>query len=178
MSNTATHNIPLSEKKFQESVFSILQNHFKIEKQVSGKHFSGKKFLIDAVIQPLDLTEWKNKEIAFGVEFKSPDKLKSTNDTTGWFAQCIDYANTNWDSYGYINIFSCPRLFDDLTFANVQDSRLLINRLFSNLGIGELYKHKNYGFCFYLQNSHLIWSEKRGVIGGKNWSLKRKFGSR
>lgn len=171
-------NPKIYEKDFQNNVLQVLAEFFVIDTQVSGTHFSGKRMKIDAVLKPRQLLEWKNPSVAFGIEFKSPNKLKSTTDKTHWLTQCVDYANTNWNDYGYIHIFSCPAIFDTLLHTNLPESQWLLNRLLSNMGIGELKQHSSYGWCFYLQNSHLIWSEKRGVVAGKTWTLQRTFGSR
>lgn len=113
--------------------------------------------------------------MSFGIEFKLIEKLNSTKDNTFWINQCIDYANTNWDKYGYIYIFSCPSIFDNIEYA-VRGYKWLWNRILSNLGVGRLVHHKHYGWTFYLQDTHRIWSQKDGVIAGKTWSLNRKFG--
>lgn len=163
------------EKYFVKETLQLLSKHFIIKEQVLGTHFSGARLRIDAILQPVDVKTWKNKNVAFGIEFKSQDKLDSTKDKTLWIKQCIDYANTRWDEYGYLYIFSCPSIFDQLKYA-VKDEGWLWNRILSNLGVGRLDNIKNYGWTFFLQDEHRIWSEKDGVVCGKKWSLKRKFG--
>ena len=163
------------EKIYAANVLKQLTNDFYVDEQVYGTHFSGARLRIDAVLKPKDTSKWKNPDVCFGIEFKLEEKLKDTKDKTLWIKQCIDYANTKWDGYGYIYVFSCPSIFDKLEYT-VQDKSWLWNRILSNLGVGRLDNHKNYGWTFFLQDTHRIWSQKGGVASGKNWTLKRKFG--
>lgn len=163
------------EKIYADNILNILSPSFYIEKEVKGTHFSGERLRIDAVLKPKESFLWKNPNISLGIEFKSVENLKSTKNITHWVTQCIDYANTNWDKHGYIYIFSCPSIFDKLSYT-VQDKEWLWNRILSNLGIGRLVQHHIYGWTFYLQDSHRIWSQKDGIIAGKTWSLNRKLG--
>lgn len=163
------------EKNFSTNILNQLATDFYIVEQVYGTHFSGARLRIDAILKPKDISKWKNQNVCFGIEFKLAEKLKDTKDKTLWIKQCIDYANTNWDNYGYIYVFSCPSIFDKLEYS-VQDKGWLWNRILSNLGVGRLDNHNYHGLTFFLQDSHRIWSEKGGVASGKKWTLKRKFG--
>jgi len=157
------------EKVFSASVLDILSKHFFIEKEVFGTHFSGCRLRIDAVVKPKETSMWKNKNVAFGIEFKAKEKLDGLKASTHWVKQCIDYANTQWDSYGYIYVFSCPNIFE-------KDDEIYLNRILSDLGVGVLRDNNYHGWTFYLQDRHRIWSEKDGICEGKKWSLIRKFG--
>ena len=93
----------MSEESYKQRVFDILRPHFEIHTEVTGKHFSGKSLRIDAIVTPKANVEWKNKSVAMGIEFK--DDLRMRGDTTNytrWLAQCVDYASTYWDKYGYM----------------------------------------------------------------------------
>lgn len=163
------------ERIFVEEVLNLLSKDFVIQREVLGTHFSGARLRIDAVLKPKDISLWKNPDVVIGVEFKLEEKLKSTKDKTLWIKQCIDYANTKWDNYGYLYIFSCPSIFDKLEYT-VKGDQWLWNRILSNLGVGRLDKNDYNGWAFYLQDSHRIWSQKHGISYGKHWTLKRKFG--
>lgn len=163
------------EKIYAENILKILRNDFYIEPQVYGTHFSGARLRIDAVVKPRDVSKWKNPGICFGIEFKLEEKLKGTKDKTLWIKQCIDYANTRWDNYGYMYIFSCPSIFGKLDQV-IQGNQWLWNRILSNLGVGRLDNHKSYGWTFFLQDTHRVWSQREGIASGKHWTLKRKFG--
>lgn len=163
------------EKIFANNILELLKDDFIIVTEVWGTHFSGARLRIDAILKPKDPTKWKNPDVCFGIEFKLAEKLKDTKDKTLWIKQCIDYANTEWDNYGYLYIFSCPSIFDKLEYA-VMGNQWLWNRILSNLGVGRLDMNNYHGWTFYLQDTHRIWSQKGGVASGKNWSLKRKFG--
>ncbi len=67
------------EKEFCENVLKALSEDFIIFKEVSGKHFSGAQLRIDAVLIPKDTSQWKDKNICLGVEFKceTTDKYKT-----------------------------------------------------------------------------------------------------
>jgi hypothetical protein len=163
------------ERIFAESVLKKLEQDFLISQEVMGTHFSGARLRIDAVIRPKDTSGWKNKDVALGIEFKLEEKLRSTKDKTHWIKQCIDYANTKWDSYGYLYVFSCPSIFDKLDYA-VKGNQWLWNRVLSNLGVGRLDFDTYHGLTLYLQDTHRIWSENTGICSGKDWSLIRRFG--
>jgi hypothetical protein len=169
--------VDINEKHFKENVFNLLNKEFEIDKEVTGIHFSGKKLKIDAIIKPRVKNHWKNQEVVFGIEFKSPDKIKSTHDVTHWISQCVDYANCTWGDYKYIYILSCPGVFENYSGSLIKEGKWFIDRVISDMGVGQLMLHYKYGWCIYLQ-THLIWSENRGVISGKTWALKRKFGSK
>lgn len=60
----------MSEEAYKQQAFAILQDHFEIHKEISGKHFSGRWLQMDAIAVPKNKTDWKNKNIALGIEFK------------------------------------------------------------------------------------------------------------
>ncbi|NOT94192.1 hypothetical protein [Ferruginibacter sp.] len=158
------------EKIFSKEILELLIDDFQIKTEVYGTHFSGKRLRIDAILKPKDTSKWKNKNISIGIEFKSKEKLDGIKHTTHWIKQCIDYANTKWDNHGYIYVFSCPSILDE------NNDKIYWNKILSDLGVGRLGYTKYYGWTFYLQDNHRIWSQKDGVIEGKKWSLLRKFG--
>lgn len=163
------------EKFFSSGVLETLSPHFFIQREVRGTHFSNKRLRIDAVLKPKDISLWKNPDTCFGVEFKLEEKLYGTKEKTAWISQCIDYANTKWDDFGYMYIFSCPSIFDKLRYT-VGDEGWLWNRILSQQGVGRLDKVPNYGWTFFLQDQDRIWSESDGVVCGKRNNMKRKFG--
>jgi hypothetical protein len=163
------------EKQFVDDILKILEVDFYIHREVMGTHFSGSRLRIDAVVRPKENTLWKNQNVFFGIEFKCEESLKDTKDSTHWIKQCIDYANTNWDDYGYMYVFSCPSVFNKIDFA-IKGNEWLWNRILSNLGVGRLDYNKYHGWAFYLQDTHKIWGQNGGVTSGKHWTLKRKFG--
>ncbi len=170
----------MSEEAYKQQAFEILQDHFEIHKEISGQHFSGKWLKIDAIVIPKVKTDWKNNNVALGIEFK--DELRLRGDTTNytkWLAQCVDYASTSWNRFGYIYIFTCPGLIEGIhNTATVGDIAGLVPRIMSHLGIGELRFDERYGLTFFLQQSHRIWSQSNGVESGEFWSMEREFGSR
>lgn len=171
----------MSEIHVITDVINQLSNSFIFHRHVGGKHFSAKQLQIDFVIKPIDCSNWKNKKICFGLEFKDMPNLNQKGDTTDftkWLAQCVDYSNTNWDNYGYIYILTCPGITSSV-FMNKVDSSSLLTRVLGHLGIGELKLLKTYGWTITLHGDHRIWSQKKGVeTPGKMWNLERVFGSR
>ena len=75
------------ENEFSENWLEKLSVFFLIEKQVSGIHLTGKRMRIDAIITPKDKNNWKNKDIAFGIEFKSPTKIDRLHNQTNFMRQ-------------------------------------------------------------------------------------------
>lgn len=172
----------MDEKGVISDIKKQLENDFTFERHVKGKHFSGKELQIDFIIKPKDLSIWKNKSICFGLEFKDMPNLDQKGDTTDftkWFAQCVDYSNTNWNNYGYIFILTCPGITSS-KFVQAVDSSWMLKRIMGHLGIGELVFLKNYGWSIILHDEkHRLWSQKNGVeTGGKTWNLTRIFGTR
>ena len=170
----------MSESKLGETILNRLEPHFKIDREVPGTHFSGRQLRLDAVVQPRHNCEWKDPEVALGIEFKDTLRLKgSTTNFTGWLAQCVDYSHTHWDGFGYLSVFACPSLLDCLPGRDKPgDTRWILTRVMAHLGIGELFFYGKYGLTFLLQDKHRIWSESEQVASGRHWSLNRKFGTR
>lgn len=169
----------MSEVKFKQEIIKELSSDFDFISEVKGKHFSGKTFYIDHIIIPKDKSLWMNKNIAFGIEYKDVDRLgESTTKFTGWLGQSVDYANTDWDGYGYLYVLTCPGI-RSTDFVKEVDKDFMLTRIMSEFGVGELKYLNNYGWSIVLKDKHRLWSQKNGVeTCGKNWSLKRKFGSR
>ena len=170
----------MSEGQLTDRVLDGLETDFNIRRQVYGSHFSGKRLRIDAIVTPKDGAGWKDCNPALGIEFKDTLRLKDdTRNFTHWLGQCVDYASTEWDEFGYLYVFTCPGLGGGLRKYEAQgDGTQLLPRIMSCLGIGELRRSRFYGPTFYLHQSHRVWSKRRGVEEGRRWSLTRKFGSR
>lgn len=166
------------EKHFKNQIITKLKDHFDFYPEIKGTHFSGKRLSIDHIIIPKNCSGWKNKNIVFGVEYKDVERIDgNTTNFTSWLGQCVDYANTKWDNYGYIYILICPGI-RITKFIQGIDSYWMLSRVMGHLGIGELKEVKNYGWSITLQDSDRLWSEIKGVESGKTWNLERKFGSR
>lgn len=169
----------MGEVEYKVRVFSRLEHDFDLIPEVWGTHFSGKRLRLDAIAIPKVKQSWKNPNVVLGIEFKDEMRLRDTTHYTQWLAQCVDYAHTKWDQFGYIFIFACPGLLEGIhTTATVGDNAWLLARMMSHLGIGELRFDPRYGLTFFLQQSHRIWSQHKGVESGRIWSLVREFGSR
>jgi hypothetical protein len=170
----------MNEKAFCDEIFTILEPAFVIHRQVGGTHFTGAQFWLDAVVTPRDPTLWKNPKVALGIEFKDVVRLRGdTNNFTKWLAQCVDYSNTRWDRFGYIFIFACPSLVEDIPAGHSRNDVVrVLNAVMGQLGIGELRNVQHHGWSFILHNQHRIWSYSRGVEEGCRYTLERRFGSR
>lgn len=165
------------EENHIKTVNNQIKEHFNIQREVWGTHFSGKRLRIDAVLTPKDTSEWKNKNIALGVEYKDLDRIQDAGmvNFTKFIAQAVDYSHTKFDGYGYIPVF-CQTDFS--VYGNSREFKFVFPRILSGLGIGQFYKHKYYGWSFWWQGEHRIWSDKNGIERGKHYKLERKFGSR
>lgn len=107
----------MTEASLSDRYLAELEPHFYIEREVGGTHFSGKRLRVGAVLKPRLSSDWKRNDVAFGIEFKDTERFGQNYDSknlTKWLAQCIDYSNTNWDLLGYLYIFCCPSLVDEV----------------------------------------------------------------
>ncbi len=176
-----------TEKDISDRVLESLSEHFIVEEQATGTHFSGRKMRIDAILTPRNMDEWKTQPAHLGVEFKNYLAFRESfdfKDYTKWFAQCHDYADTNWDKYGYVHVFSYNAFSryarNERPEGNV--SAVEAERFWGQLGVGELAEHsagwpRRKGLQFRLQG-HVLWCAVTGLRCGKTWGVNRKFGSR
>jgi hypothetical protein len=135
---------------------------------------------LDAVVRPLTIDGWKSPDVALGVEFKDVVRFAQSYDTknlTSWLAQCVDYANTEWGHYGFLYVFACPNLVDEVP-PHVLGNAMFVRNFMGQMGIGELKDLPGYGLTFLLHGHHRLWSERQGVESGQHYNLRRKFGSR
>ena len=170
----------MSHREIKARYLEKLQKHFFIQEKVSGQHFSGKKLQLDAVLRPHTALGWKNPDVTLGIDFKDVSRFAQEYDTrnlTSWLAECVDYANTRWENYGFIYVFACPSLIDQVP-QHILGNEMFVRNFMGQLGIGELKELPYYGLTFLLHGHHRIWSEDRGVESGKQYSLIKKFGSR
>ena len=97
-----------NEKALAESVLNAMSKWFSVETEVRGRYRGVETVRIDAVLRPLDPEPWADDDPAFGVEFKLPTAGMGDRDYFVWAAQAVDYAHTDWDGYGRLQIFVCP----------------------------------------------------------------------
>lgn len=173
-----------TESQVASDVLRRLAPHFHIHEQVVGRHWSGRRMVIDAIVVPKDDSLWKTKAPRLGIEFKNFHKFEESFDTkdyTKWWAQCHDYAETDFEGHGYVYVFAYNG-FSHYRAAVGDGWHNQAVRIFGQLGVGELAQsHDGWpaqqSLIFTLKG-HPMWSEARGVVDGKNWSMERKFGSR
>lgn len=163
------------ENEFSENWLEKLSVFFLIEKQVSGIHLTGKRMRIDAIITPKDKNNWKNKDIAFGIEFKSPTKIDRLHNQTNFMRQCVDYSYTDFKNFGFIPILSCPRFELDKTYSDAK-SLTALRHFLNSFQVGEL-DNTHRGLSIIFAEHHFIW-ENGSVHEGRYWSLKKNFGSK
>lgn len=170
-----------SEAELAKRVLERLDEHFVIVQEVGGTHCLGRRMRADAVIIPRNWQEWKNPNIAFGVEFKLPDG--SIRSYTKWLAQTVDYTHVDWDDFGHLVMLTCPGVAAGLcrdqgdgdpdTIREVKFAK----RIIGQLNVGELVVRWRYGLTILINNDH-VWSERSGVVRGGQWPLNVKSGSR
>jgi hypothetical protein len=166
-----------SEREMAVRVLERLAPWFHIQREVTGRHCSGRVLRIDAIIRPRDQRMWKDPEVAFGVEFKVPDG--SLNSYTGWIAQAADYTHVDWPGHGRLIVLTCPGAAAWLDSWIDPDARevMIAKRLTGQLGVGELVLRWAYGLTVLVNGEH-VWSERHGLSKGKTWGLKPKSGNR
>ena len=163
----------INETDTTESLKTLLSDHFVIKEQVRGSHFaSSRPKRIDFVIQPIRNQSWANPDVAIGIEIKKDFvEDKSTGDFCRHFGQSVDYANTEWEGFGFIYVLTYPSFIP----RRIADAGFF-RRLAGRLGVGTLEHAENLGLVINI-NGHHVWSSRYGVIE-KTWKLTRKFGSR
>lgn len=166
-----------NERDLANRYLARLNQSFTVEREIRGTHCTGERLRIDAVIRPRDPSGWKDPSCAFGVEFKRPPGSLDTNNFTRWAAQAVDYTHTDWDGYGRLMIFTCPAISPHLTIWGDRASGLVM-RMLGQLGVGEIIETRHYGLTLMLHGSHRLWSERDGVVFGRQWTLRVKVGSR
>ncbi|MFC8986079.1 hypothetical protein [Streptomyces sp. NPDC057115] len=173
-----------SEAALSAAVLGRLSPYFHVEEQVHGTHWSGKRLRIDAALRPREPEQWARQDVAFGIEFKNvaPNGDGGMNSFTRWAAQAVDYANTQWDDYGRMVVFTCPGVLPSGMVNHKHETPnsahvRFTEGLLGQLGVGELVLQWGIGLAFRLQGV-TVWSERSGVQKGRNWPLRPKAGSR
>jgi hypothetical protein len=163
-----------SEEELANRALAVLDQHFLIEREVSGRHCSGRSLRIDAILRPRDPSGWKDRDPAFGVEFKlAHQKSFDTRDFTDWARQAIDYTHVEWMGYGRLRVFACP---SPTAYLAVLGGEFLMAHLLGQLGVGELAPTDREGWALTMHGNHVLWSEKYGVRAAARWSLRPKIG--
>lgn len=170
------------EADLVERVLERLDRSFIIDQQVTGRHCSGRRMRIDAVIRPRAFGQWKDPDVAFGIEFKLPDG--SIKSYTRWLAQAVDYTHVDWNRYDRLIILTCPGVASWLDRDrrkpgdpdDVMEIRIA-KRISGQLNVGELVLRWGYGLSILVNGDH-IWSERSGVVKGRHSRLNVRSGSR
>ncbi|MFF4198263.1 hypothetical protein [Nonomuraea sp. NPDC001831] len=171
-----------SERELVDRVLERMQPWFHVQREVVGTSCSGRRLRVDAMLRPRDVAQWRNRDVAFGVEFKLPDRYAGLNVYTRWLAQAVDYTHVHWDGYGRRIVLTCPGVTSYLKdYLPARDGRasevLVVKRVAGQLGVGELVLQWGYGLTI-LVNGERIWSERAGVHNGRYWDLTPREGSR
>ena len=166
------------ESDLKRSVLERLSEHFHVHQEVPGNHWSGKRVRIDAIVIPKDDSGWKTKQPRLGIEFKNFNGFNPSidwKDYTKWWAQCHDYAETDFDSHGLVMVFSYNGFSHYRDRSKSEANAAFAERFWGRLGVGEL---RPKDLMFVINGTNKIWSERRGVIDGARIGMTRKFGSR
>jgi hypothetical protein len=178
----------MNEKADKARFLERLEPHFHIHEEVFGIHLWGSRVRIDAIVRPKVVEPWANKAIALGVEFKDDSAISANTDTrdvVSWLAQCEDYANTNWNDYGFVHVFAASStLFSGSRFPLVFDpgapydyERRFFAGYLGMKGVGVLEESQQHGRRFVLHGWHTVWSEYGGVAEGRFNKLRIGWGS-
>ena len=157
--------LPVTEKDAVRAWATLLEPHFRIEPEVNGLHYSGRKVRMDMLLHPT--FEWSGGgHHPIGLEIKKP-----IHKSGALIGQAADYAASTWSSDAYpdpINVFVA-----------VYDEMAVSNGLAQVLGgIGVAYIGLDEWLGLHIRCScNRMWSERYGVVNNK-WSAQRKFGSR
>lgn len=171
------------EQELANAVTAELAADFHTYPEVWGTHFSGMRLRLDLVVTPKEPDRWKRQNVALGVEFKSELCTRGSGAFAAQ-AQAVDYANTNWDGFGYMYIFLFPGVGRSISHGDNTYHQL---RLLDGLGVGQLVWNAG-ALQFELAND-IVWSSRinpysgkrygdNGVEKGRHWNMTRKFGAR
>jgi hypothetical protein len=70
-----------------------LSRWFMVEREVAGVHCSGRRFRVDAIMRPRDVTSCKDPEACSGVAFKlAGQRTFDTRNVTVWAARAVETA--------------------------------------------------------------------------------------
>lgn len=165
----------MTEKQFSTKVLTRLDPHFEVlAKEFYGTYKERKgKARIDAIIKPRDITNWKRKDVVFGIEFKSPDTMRGIGSATKVIVQAYSYGEAMFQEYGNIPVIICPSIKGGLS----DEQYALAARVLGKFNILELKNTKTYGYSIWHNGSHVIWSEKYGVKDGKRMNFIRQRGN-
>ena len=158
----------MTEDQFSRVVLRRLSNHFDCYTEVWGTHFTGQRKRIDAVIVPKEKTEWLNKDIKFGIEFKSPESEFDATKVSSLIRQAYDYIYTDWDEFGYMPVLICPFKVQKV-YGGSDGEMNFLRRVIGKFGIGEI-QNRNNVLTIVFQASHVIWDEY-GVRLGSRWKF-------
>lgn len=91
-----------------DQVLPRLETHFHIHREVTGRHPSGKRLRIDAIVVPRDPSGWARPDIALGIEFKRAVAV-GRGQSSRVIRQCLDYTLVEWPGFGSgLPVFYCP----------------------------------------------------------------------
>jgi len=173
------------EEDIAEYVLDVLGDHFHIEREVWGKHWTGKPLRIDAIMRPRDTAGWPTPAV-LGVEFKSTAVWGHSDDAERAAAQAIDYAHTAFGSYGLVPVFLCPSPLERFTpntwdgiVAPREDQRAAaLCRMLWQFKIGGLSYAEPHGWALTSgDGSQLVWAETSGPARTPT-PLERRTGTR
>ena len=146
----------------------FLQDHFYINEEVDGSGRWGRK-RIDMIITPKNKTLWKNKNISFGVEFKTPSNC-SRKDFSKLFRQAYEYSETDFHGFGEVPILISPGI--QSYFTNTHEM-FVVRGIMARFGIMELDLHHWAGMSILYNGTHRVWSYVKGCEDGKRLNFKQ-----
>jgi hypothetical protein len=156
------------EKDISQDLLKRLEKYFLVYREVKGTHWTGKSVRLDAVLQPKESLGFADSNCFLGLELKRG--FDGVGEITKQISQAVDYANSDFGQFGRMYVFCFP----DPSDGNWSRQTTFFDRLLGQLGVGFL-SDRN-GLLLRLKG-HNLWSEAVGVQE-RNWTLKRKFGSK
>ena len=168
---------PELEASLSARVLSVLAPSFFINREVPGRHWTGRTFRLDAVIVPHNPEEWRDESPALGVEFKGFPTTFDTTNHTGHLAQAITYSETVWKGFGRLPIICCPSPVEALAPYGEPACRLMAH-LLGKFSVGDMVEHHRRGWVIRMHGSHVLWDEAEGVQAARRWRLRPRDGAR
>lgn len=157
------------EKDVSSQILTTLERYFFVYREVDGAHWTGKKVRIDAVLRPRPHLGFFDSTCSIGLEIKRG--VDGLGEITKQISQAVDYTNSVFDGFGSMYVFCYP----DPNEGGWGQQVSFYERFIGQLGVGFLGTR---GGLRLRLKGHNLWSESDGTQDAKNWSLKRKFGSK
>lgn len=131
--NVVPPGFRVSESNLAGIVLELLSDAFHVEREVRGRHWTGKSVRVDAVLRPKDSSNWTEADPAILLEFKN--FFTSHNAVS----QCIQYTCSEFQGVdGPRQVYLYPGFRSVMAQAGNRDNYAATCRIYGKANVGEL----------------------------------------